>query len=219
MRNYTKSNEIENRVDPMLYSELPSHAYSQLARYVDLLERWGARMNLTAIRDREMLIRLHLGECLRCAQVLPRTARTVLDVGSGAGLPGIPIQIVWPELSVTLAESRVRKAAFLREAIRSLDLKNANVFANRAEALPQNRLFDVVTVRAAERMDQAVNIAVSRLVPAGLCVVLTTERAANSVRAAVQGVEWETSPIPGTRERILLIGRRAASGLETAPEL
>jgi 16S rRNA (guanine527-N7)-methyltransferase len=191
----------------MLLWDLPAQAYTSLAKYVDLLERWGARINLTAIRDRETLIRLHLGECLRCAQTLPSTAASVLDLGSGAGLPGIPIQIARPKLSVTLAESRIRKAAFLREAIRTLELERASVFCGRAEDIPVNQRFDVVTLRATERISQAIEIASTRLVANGLCVVLTTESAATSIYAANRNLKWKAEPIPGTRERILLSGR------------
>ena len=91
-----QADEIEALVGPMLLKPLPTLAYEQLALYVALVERWNRRMNLTAVRDPMKFAQLHIGESLRCAQFLPVEVTTVMDFGSGAGLPGIPIQIARP---------------------------------------------------------------------------------------------------------------------------
>lgn len=198
--------EIERLVAPMLLKALPGGAYTQLLRYVQLLDHWNQRLNLTAVRDMETFIRLHLGECLRCGQRLPAGMQSVLDWGSGAGLPGIPIQIARPELSVTLAESRTKKAAFLQEAVRELGLSRAAVHVGRAEDLPASQPFDVVVLRAVDRMNRAVGAASARMAPEGQCWVLTSERELESLRAAVPSVHWRSEVLPGTRQRILLYG-------------
>ena len=120
----------------------------QLSAYLDLLLKWNARMNLTAIREPEEIVRRHFGESLFAALHLPACA-TLLDLGSGAGFPGVPIQLALPQLQVTLAESQNKKAAFLREAVRVLDLP-ARVWGSRAESLPGDHNFDVVALRAVD---------------------------------------------------------------------
>src|SRR6202161_3787210 len=83
--------------------------------YLSLITRWNTRINLTAIRDQEGILSRHFVESIACARALPADIATLLDFGSGAGLPGIPIAICCPAIAVTLAESQGKKAAFLRE--------------------------------------------------------------------------------------------------------
>src|SRR5579862_2500773 len=150
----------ENRLTALLsaagLNPLQVEQTKQLTDYVALILRWNARTNLTAIRDEEGILSRHFVESIACAQAIPSGTRTLLDFGSGAGFPGIPIALCRPEISVTLAESQSKKAGFLREAIRTLDV-SAAVHAARAEALTIS--FDCVTLRAVDRMPKAVSIA------------------------------------------------------------
>src|ERR1700679_2778684 len=125
----------------------PPSLLAQLSLYLDLLLKWNARTNLTAIRDPEEIVRRHFGESLFAARHIPAEAKTLLDFGSGAGFPGLPIALLHPNLEVTLAESQNKKSTFLREAVRILTLPNVQVWPNRVETMPPNRLFDVVTLR------------------------------------------------------------------------
>ena len=109
-----------------VWLRLPPGAGDQLAAYLALLLKWNSKLNLTAVREPAEIVRRHLVECIQCAQALPEV-RTLLDFGSGAGLPGVPIAIVRPEIRVTLGESQGKKSAFLREVVRTLGL-NAEVF-------------------------------------------------------------------------------------------
>lgn len=160
---------------------LPPALYAQLSTYLDLLVKWNARTNLTAIREPEEMVRRHFGESLFAGVQLAERVTgeaTVLDFGSGAGFPGLPIQLLRPELKVTLAESQGKKASFLREAVRTLGL-NTEVWAGRVEAMPQmageERQFDVVTMRAVDDMGRAVVEARRRVKAGGWLVMLTTE--------------------------------------------
>src|SRR5580692_5845093 len=117
----------ESRIAELLVPYLgdaavPPNLYSQLSTYLDLLLRWNARTNLTAIREPEGIVCRHFGEGLFCglelAKRLPASA-AVLDFGSGAGIPGLPVQLIQPQFRVTLAESQGKKASFLREAVRT----------------------------------------------------------------------------------------------------
>ena len=104
-----------------------------LETHYKLLTQWNARLNLTRIESVEDAVRLHYCESLFVATKLPVGALRIVDVGSGAGFPGIPIAILRPECSITLVESHQRKGVFLREASRNLE--NVNVVTDRAENL------------------------------------------------------------------------------------
>jgi len=155
----------------------PPALLPQLSTYLDLLLRWNERTNLTAIREPEEIVRRHFGESLfaglHLAACLPHGA-SLLDFGSGAGFPGLPIQLLLPELRVTLAESQGKKASFLREAVRTLGL-STEVWDGRVEAMPAGRHFDVVTLRAVDRMEQALAAARLRVAPSGWLAILSSE--------------------------------------------
>ncbi|HZB89253.1 MAG TPA: 16S rRNA (guanine(527)-N(7))-methyltransferase RsmG [Terracidiphilus sp.] len=181
----------------------------QLNDYFALLERWNRRVNLTAIRDPEGILARHFVESIAAAQALPAAIATLLDFGSGAGFPGIPIAICRPEIAVTLAESQGKKAAFLREAVRTLGL-GAQVHAARAETLTIQ--FDCVTLRAVDRMQQAVSAA-ARLVRSGgwLAPLITTAGLPALEAATGAGFIWRPpTPLPGSDRRILALARASA---------
>ena len=117
---------------------VPPSLYAQLSAYLDLLLKWNARTNLTAIREPEEMVRRHFGESLFAGMHLGTRlspGASLLDFGSGAGFPGLPIQLLHPEFQVTLAESQGKKASFLREAVRTLGLPT-EVWPGRVEAMP-----------------------------------------------------------------------------------
>ena len=161
------ASEIEILLRPYLVDGNlpPADFYLKLDLYLQLLLKWNARTNLTAIRGPEEIVRRHFGESLFAAQHLTTKdggkCETLLDFGSGAGFPGLPIQLFHPKLQVTLAESQNKKATFLREAVRTLGL-NTEVWAGRVEAMPVDRRFDVVTLRAVDNMNAAVAAASTR---------------------------------------------------------
>ncbi len=135
---------------------------------------------------------------------------TLLDFGSGAGLPGIPIALCRPEMAVTLAESQGKKAAFLQEAVRVLGLK-AKVHAGRAEAL--GAVFDCVILRAVDKMPKAVAAAVPLVAPGGWLALMTTSADIASLRtAAGTQILWvDPVKLPVGNHRILALGRRISS--------
>ena len=147
----------------------------KLSTYLDLLVRWNQKTNLTAIREPQEMVRRHFGESLFASLHVPPTAKTLVDLGSGAGFPGLPIQLALPILRVTLAESQNKKAAFLREAVRVLGLQT-EIVAARVETLPASRRFDVVAMRAVDDPALALELAACRLVPGGTLLHLTSGR-------------------------------------------
>src|ERR1700734_2469554 len=143
------TSRISELLKPFHDGDLPDkkQLIVQLEVYLGLLLRWNARTNLTAIREPEAMVTRHFGESLFAAQLIsPRLkpGATLLDFGSGAGFPGLPIQLYRPDLRVTLAESQGKKASFLREAVRTLGLPT-EVWAAREESMPPDRGFDAVT--------------------------------------------------------------------------
>ena len=171
--------------------------------YLELILKWNARINLTSIRDRDGILNRHFIECIASAQLLPAGLESLLDLGSGAGFPGIPISIWRPEIPVTLAESQNKKAAFLNEVVRSLSL-NARVFAGRAETIRD--CFDCVTLRAVDRMEKALATGISLLHPGGVLMVLTTLVLESNVRAALSAFSLNQAHLPGSTQRLVLWG-------------
>ena len=164
--------EIADLLIPYL-PDAPAGLLSQLSIYLDLLLKWNARTNLTAIRDPQEIVRRHFGESLFAARHLDSDTLTLLDFGSGAGFPGLPIALFRPDIRVTLAESQNKKATFLREAVRTLNL-GTEVWPGRVESMPADRRFHTVALRAVDNMEAALPFAQARIASGGRLVLLTT---------------------------------------------
>jgi 16S rRNA (guanine527-N7)-methyltransferase len=179
--------------------------------YLALLLRWNARVNLTSIRDPDQVLARHFVESIACARALPAGIRTLLDFGSGAGFPGLPIALLRPEIAVTLAESQAKKAAFLRETVRVLGMAT-RVHAGRAERLGEQ--FDCVTLRAVDRMPEAVSQAARLVSRIGWLALMTTQADLGGLKA-VAGADFRWNPpirIPGGDERVVCVGQRQSEG-------
>jgi 16S rRNA (guanine527-N7)-methyltransferase len=124
--------------------DLTDDVAAALLAYVALLARWNATYNLSAVRDPAEMVTRHLLDSLAILPLV--TGATLADLGTGAGLPGIPLAIVAPERSVTLVDSNGKKTRFLRAAVRELGLKNVSVAEKRVEAV--DGTFDCITTRA-----------------------------------------------------------------------
>jgi len=198
-------NAIRNALAAAGLEPLNENAIGQLGVYVSLILRWNARVNLTAIRTEDAIISRHLVESIYVNSRLPGFVRTLLDYGSGAGLPGIPIAICRPEIHVTLAESHNKKAAFLMEAVRVLGL-SAKVHSGRAEELKSK--FDCVTLRAVDKMTAAVRSAEGLVAPGGWLALMTTDSALEKLKAVTSPVfEWSDAvKLHGGERRLLALG-------------
>jgi 16S rRNA (guanine527-N7)-methyltransferase len=194
-------------------AELPALLLQQLQRYLDLLLRWNARINLTAVRDPEQVVTRHFGESLFAARVLTAevSARSanLADVGSGAGFPGIPVKLFAPEIGLTLIESHSKKATFLREVGRALHLEGAQVFGGRAEEW--GKTADVVTLRAVEKFERALPVAAKLVAPGGRLCLLIGSGQVNAAQDLI-GESWTWAKpvtVPKAAGRVVVIAERA----------
>ncbi len=199
--------EIGALLGERLQQEIPPQLAEQLATYLQLLLLWNSKTNLSAIRAPEDIVVRHFGESLECAQAIPAAARTLLDYGSGAGFPGALCALVRPDVRVTLAEAQGKKAAFLRELCRSLPLA-ARVHAGRVEELDALAAFDVVTLRAVDRMGEACGVASSRLNAGGRLLAMTTAEGAAGLAGLLPELRWEPpTPMRISRNGVLACGQ------------
>ncbi len=136
-----------------------------LLTYLTLLDRWNRTYNLTAIRDPLEMVTRHLLDSLAMQPYLE--TGTLADLGTGPGLPGIPLAIARPQLQVTLVESNGKKARFMREAVRQLGLGNARVAESRAEALAEPAAYDHLTARAMDTLAGIIRVGGHLLRPGG----------------------------------------------------
>lgn len=203
-----------------------------ISTYIDLLLRWNARVNLTSVRQPEDIVTRHFGESFFLARHLfpatghvgtgahtcpaerrsaetdgPVPAQSVIDVGSGAGFPGLPIRIWAPHVHLTLIESNQKKVAFLREVVRALTLTHVEVFPGRAADYPGRA--EVVTLRAVERFDLILPAAARLLANSGRLALLIGDSQMPRVRALVPELSWShPSELPLSANRILIIGSK-----------
>jgi 16S rRNA (guanine527-N7)-methyltransferase len=182
------------------YAAVSPELAAQLLSYLDLILKWNEKVNLTSIRAPEEIVRRHFGESLFAAAHLG-PCRTLLDFGSGAGFPGLPIQLARPDVQVTLAESRARKSAFLQEAVRTLHL-TTEVWPHRVESMPADRAFDTVTLRAVDDMPAALAAAALRATHSLL--ILGTAHTPIPPACALES----SIPLPESHDAVLLIARR-----------
>jgi 16S rRNA (guanine527-N7)-methyltransferase len=197
--------EIEQQFRQAQIENLPPGAFHHFSQYLELLLRWNARMNLTSARKPGEIIQRHFVECAFIAQNLPGNIATLLDFGSGAGFPGIPIAICRPDLEITLAESQNKKAAFLAEVVRTLNLP-AEIYAQRVESLPGERRFDIVALRAVDKMEVAVPAAALR---ARRYLVVLGSGSAVHYPAWAPDFSWSSPlPLPAPSKSCLWMGER-----------
>jgi 16S rRNA G527 N7-methylase RsmG len=265
---------------------------NQISTYIDLLLRWNARINLTAIRSEEEIVTRHFGESLFAARHLfpknypvespvpsvppvlkdfdvandqrpttndappeagspkleahlfpklnsvqspvppvlkdfdvandqrpttndappeagsPKPEARAADLGTGPGFPGIPIKLWAPAVHMTLIESNHKKAAFLREVIRSLTLTHIDIKIDRAESIPGT--YDLVTLRAVERFTSILPTAARLLNPSGRLALLIAVSQLDQAQSTLPSFTWNTPrPIPNSESRILLLGEKA----------
>lgn len=202
--------EVHTLLDPFGL-RLSTEQSAQLLTYLELLIRWNNKINLTAIRSPEQCVTRHFGESLFLARWV-KLQGTLLDVGSGAGFPGLALRIIFPDLATTLPEPIAKKRAFLKEVARACRMGSVEVRGERLEQFVAENpgvSFDTVTARAVGQLGQLVPEAACCLRTGGnLCLWLGLEQVAQA-KGASPPMEWaEPIPLPLARQRVILVGTR-----------
>ena len=192
--------------------DLTPSQLNQVSVYIDLLLRWNAKMNLTAIRDPESIVTRHFGESFFLSRILTEKgigpAAKIIDVGSGAGFPGIPLKIARPTVALSLVEAQQRKAVFLREVLRALNL-DAEVNNSRAENMARMRpaSADVVTLRAVEKFETILPVAAGLVNQTGKLAVLIGRPQVTQAQNLLKNWVFEAfAVVPGSESRVILVG-------------
>jgi 16S rRNA (guanine527-N7)-methyltransferase len=197
---------------------LSGRQVDDLLVYLRLLLRWNERINLTAVRSAEECIQRHFGESLFLCRWV-RVRGKLLDVGSGAGFPGLALKLLAGELTTVLLEPVAKKRSFLKEVVRCCALEGVEVRGERLEQFEQlsaDGRFDLVTMRAVGDLLDLIPVATRCLAAKGkLCLWIGTEQCSAVVgeRTALVSLVWrEPIRVPLSHNRVLLIGERIANG-------
>lgn len=187
---------------------------SALQRYIDLLQRWNATYNLTAVRDAPGMLTQHLADCLAVIAPLQREcgAGRVLDVGSGGGLPGVVIAVMAPALQVTCVDTVGKKVAFIRQAAGALGLANLQAVHARVEAMDASP-FDVVTSRAFASLADFTSLTDGVLAEQGVWMAMKGQVPNDEIAALppqVQVFHVEQLQVPGLAAQRCLVWMRRA---------
>jgi 16S rRNA (guanine527-N7)-methyltransferase len=196
---------IAHLLEPFI--ELNESRLRAISTYIDLLLKWNARINLTAIREPSEIVQRHFGESLFAAKYLldQQQPQTAIDLGSGAGFPGVPFAMLATEVQVTLIESQQKKATFLKELVHALGLKNVKIFSDRAENYPNTA--DLVMLRAVEKFDQALPMAARLTKAGGRVALMIGSGQVEPAKRLVAELIWDNPvEVPCSLSRELLVG-------------
>lgn len=179
--------------------------------YMELLTKWNRKINLTSIRNENDCITRHFGECMFLSTQF-QCFGNVIDIGSGAGFPGLPLKISFPHLFLTLLEPSLKKRAFLKEVKHACNFQNVYVSPCRFEQFfGQNstKKFDMVTVRGLKEHYEIAVKAKNILSPRGKICMWVNNQKSYKIVQAVKGYHWKKPlPLPLSYQRVILVGEK-----------
>jgi 16S rRNA (guanine527-N7)-methyltransferase len=186
-----------------------------IQQYMRLLLTWNDKINLTAIRDPLEILYRHFCECMYASVAVPLENGRLADVGSGAGFPGIPLKIMRPELQVFLVESNMKKATFLAEVLRNIELPDTRVLVSRYEELGEEVVpLDYVCSRAVGDFEPFLAWAASERIAAKQVILWIGGRDLDQARKSTDW-EWrEPIAVPHSLRRYLLVGSRKHTNVD-----
>jgi len=178
----------------------------KIQTYIDLLLLWNKMISLTTHVHPAEIMKFHFGESLFILNSFPITEGTLADIGSGAGFPGLALALMSPSLQVSLIESNAKKAAFLSEVVRRLDLRNVNVLNTRMEDAKASPPLDFATVRAVAQTDELFDWVRGNLTKGGKLILWVGEAGAKR-SSQIKDWVWDAPIlIPGSENRYILAG-------------
>ena len=194
--------------------DLSDHQTAQLLSYLDLLEKWNNAYNLTAVRSRSEMLSRHLVESLAISPFI--SGKQVVDVGTGAGLPGIPLAIANPAVHYTLLDSNGKKSRFLLEVKRALMLSNVEIETVRVESWLPTKRFDSVVTRAFADLATTLVRVDHVLTDQGMVYAMKTQQAQHEIESladATRQVTAQSITVPGRdwSFQLLAVQPRAAA--------
>jgi 16S rRNA (guanine527-N7)-methyltransferase len=187
--------------------DLSADELAQVRTYLELLLRWNAKINLTSIRDPELSVTRHFGETLFLGTRDELRGR-LLDIGSGAGFPGLALKIVFPDLHVTLLEPVAKKRAFLKEVVRSCEMDEVDVRPERAEEIARaGTSFNLLSSRGVGHMETLIAACCPVLSETAKIYLWTTQSLSRTLHSDL--MTWVRHiPIPKSQEREIIVGVR-----------
>lgn len=189
---------------------LSDEKIERLLEYLDLLLRWNRKINLTSLATPEECVTRHFGESFFISHLVPLQG-LLLDIGSGAGFPGLALKLLAPELEVVLLEPVAKKRAFLKEVARMCGMGRVDVEGSRVQDFPEKEaaaFFDLITVRAVGGLESVVPAAVGLLKPSGWLCLWVGRQQVSEIEAANPALHWQGAmPIPLSNERQILAGQ------------
>jgi 16S rRNA (guanine527-N7)-methyltransferase len=223
------TNSVDKRIRPSVFTKeqmaaifqqfevsLSALQAEQVERYTEMIEKWNAKINLTRIIEVRRIYEEHFGESFYLSRFLPGLCRSLLDVGSGAGFPGIALKILNPRMSLTLVESSTRKVLFLNEVISALGMAGeASVIQARFEQFAEEGegVFDAATVRGVKISQNLLDCFSAVLRPGGRLIVTTSLAWAKEFQKLRSGrLAWaEPQQIPSGSSRVVLTGEKRST--------
>ncbi|GAW86303.1 16S rRNA (guanine527-N7)-methyltransferase [Bathymodiolus platifrons methanotrophic gill symbiont] len=174
-----------------------------LLNFVDLIEKWNKAFNLTAIRGRDEMLRLHILDSLAILPFI--TGNKIIDVGTGAGLPGIPLAIFMPNVQFTLLDSNSKKTRFVQQAILELQLQNVEVVHSRVEQLGRDGEYDAVLSRAFASLGDIMNLTEYLLQSEGVLIAMKGQVPELELKEMSRSYSVKSIVVPGIEaERCVL---------------
>jgi 16S rRNA (guanine527-N7)-methyltransferase len=206
--------DIKTLTDGVIGDELRNYGVSATAdvcsairAYIPLLVHWNRRISLTTVTDPLQILRFHFGECMFAAPAIDNRNGRLADVGSGAGFPGVPLKLLIPTLNIVLIEPNAKKAAFLAEVVRELNLERVEVYRGRFDSLTvTDSGFYYVTARALGMHEDLVEWSRGAVCQDGKIILWLGED--DAVQISLQkSWRWSTPLlVPSSHSRVLLVG-------------
>jgi 16S rRNA (guanine527-N7)-methyltransferase len=203
--------EIERALAPYGWAPDEQQVRS-ISTYIDLLLKWNRALSLTTIRSPEEIVGRHFGESIFATKLLPVENCRLVDIGTGAGFPGLALKIASPGVQLTLIESNRKKCTFLSEVVRSLEIRNVQILCERFEdARPETAQANVITSRAVGDYKQTLKWAARALAHRGHVALWVGADDSTKISANDAWIWQPPARIPESQRRFILVGRPAAA--------